>query len=275
MDAARDGNKNGSRLWYRQPARGWVEALPVGNGRLGAMVFGGVAEERLSLNEDTLWSGAPKDWNNPLAVELLIEARAAIRAEEYDTADSLCRKMQGPFTQSYLPLGDLRLHFALAGEAENYHRELDLDNAVAATRFSIGGATFTREVLSSAPDQAVLVHLACDQPGMISLEVTLDSPLHFSVNTVGNDGLEMLGKCPSHVDPSYLRSDNPVCYDDPPGEGMEFAVALRAVVQGGQVEAQDGKLIISGADEALLVLTAATSYNGFDRSPGLDGADAR
>ena len=85
----------------------------------------------------------------------------------------------------------------------------------------------------------------------------------------------MRGKCPSHVDPSYLRSENPVRYDEPPGEGMEFAVILRAVVQGGQVEARDGKLVISRADEALLVLTAATSYNGFDRSPGLDGADAR
>ncbi len=275
MDVAREVNKNGSMLWYRQPARGWVEALPVGNGRLGAMVFGGVVEERLSLNEDTLWSGAPKDWNNPLAVELLVEARAAIRDGEYGTADSFCRKMQGPFAQSYLPLGDLRLHFALEGEAENYHRELDLDNAVATTRFSIGEATFTREVLSSAPDQAILVHLACDQPGMIGLEITLDSPLHYSVFHVGNDGLEMRGKCPSHVDPSYLRSENPVRYDDPPGEGMEFAVDLRAVVQGGQVEARNGKLVISRADEALLVLTAATSYNGFDRSPGLDGADAR
>jgi alpha-L-fucosidase 2 len=273
-----DGNnqnihENRLKLWYRQPARGWVEALPVGNGRLGAMVFGGVIDERLALNEDTLWSGGPKEWNNPRARELLPEVRRLIFAGEYAPADRMCQQMQGPFNQSYLPLGDLRLHFDGAGEVSEYTRELDLDSAVAATRFRLDEVTFTREVIASAPDQVIAVHLAASQAGMISLSASLDSPLHFSVSAEGKDGLMMRGKCPSHIDPSYLRSEDAVRYTDTGGEGMEFAAVLRAVARGGVVEARDGRLVISGADEVLLFLTAATSYNGFDRSPGLDGVD--
>src|SRR4051794_31030015 len=93
-------------LWYQQPAQQWVEALPVGNGRLGAMVFGGVATERLQLNEDTLWSGGPTDWNNPQAKDVLPEVRRLIFAGKYVETDALCRKMQGPYNQSYEPLGD-------------------------------------------------------------------------------------------------------------------------------------------------------------------------
>src|ERR671917_727328 len=98
-------------LWYTRPAEQWVEALPIGNGRLGAMVFGGVGSERLQLNEDTLWSGGPRDWDNPHARDVLPEVRRLIAAGDYAGADSLCRQMQGLYNQSYQPLGDLRLRF--------------------------------------------------------------------------------------------------------------------------------------------------------------------
>ncbi|MBE0697344.1 MAG: glycoside hydrolase family 95 protein, partial [Anaerolineaceae bacterium] len=252
---------------------GWLEALPVGNGRLGAMVFGGVFDEHLQLNEDTLWSGGPREWNNPRARDLLPEVRRLIFAGEYAAADKLCYQMQGPFNQSYLPMGDLRLHFDGAGEAADYRRELDLDSAVASSRFSLDGVNFTREVFASAPDQAIFIRLAADQPGKLTLAASLDSPLHFSVSRFAADALLMRGKCPSHVDPSYLRTENPVQYADPDGEGMEFAVILRAALQGGLLEIHDSTLFIAGADEVVFTLTAATSYNGFDRSPGLDGID--
>jgi alpha-L-fucosidase 2 len=273
QNQGKDSGDNRLKLWYRQPARAWLEALPVGNGRLGAMVFGGVFDERLQFNEDTLWSGGPKDWNNPRGRDLLPEVRRLIFAGEYAAADNLLHQMQGPFNQSYLPMGDLRLHFAGAGEAAAYTRELDIDSALATTRFTLDGVTYTREVFASAPDQAIFIHLSADQPGKITLAASLDSQLHYSVSGLTQDALLMRGKCPSNVDPSYLRAEDPVQYADPEGEGMEFAVILRAAPRGGLVEIRDGTLFVAGSDEVLLTLTTATSYNGFDRSPGMDGID--
>ncbi|MEP6984453.1 MAG: glycoside hydrolase family 95 protein, partial [Chloroflexota bacterium] len=124
-------------LWYRQPAYKGVEALPIGNGRLGAMVFGGVQRERIQLNEDTLWSGGPKDWNNPQAKAVLPEVRRAIAVGDYAKADELCRQMQGPYNQSYQPLGDLHLDFLASEEYGDYYRDLSLDEAIATTRYAM------------------------------------------------------------------------------------------------------------------------------------------
>src|SRR4051812_19474202 len=117
-------------LWYRRPASQWVEALPVGNGRLGAMVFGGIERERLQLNEDTLWSGGPRDWNNPKAPQVLAEVRKLIAEEKYAEADRAARGMQGPYTQSFEPLGNLVLAFEHGDSARGgYRRQLDLRSA--------------------------------------------------------------------------------------------------------------------------------------------------
>src|SRR4051794_23197970 len=117
---------NDQILWYEQPANEWVEALPVGNGRLGAMVFGGLQNEHLQLNEDTLWTGGPHDWNNPRALEVLPEVRRLIAAGNYLAADKLSREMQGPVLAAYQPLGDLYLHFGAVGMPSDYRRALDL-----------------------------------------------------------------------------------------------------------------------------------------------------
>lgn len=260
-------------LWYRQPARSWVEALPVGNGRLGAMVFGGLLEERIQFNEDTLWSGGPRDWNNPRARDLLPEARRLIFTGQYDQADRLCQQMQGPYNQSYLPMGDLRLAFAEMEPAEGYRRTLDLDTAVVTTTYRVQGVSYTREVFASAPAQVVVVHLRADWPGKIAFSARLSSPLRYSVRDDGLRGLEMTGQAPRHVAPSYLKSENPVIYDEPGGEGMRFAACLQVEVEGGQVTFEDNALVVSGADQATLYLSAATSFAGFDRSPGLQGTD--
>jgi alpha-L-fucosidase 2 len=273
MDMQETGKGTVPRLWYRQPAQAWTEALPVGNGRLGGMVFGGIAEERIQLNEDTLWSGGPKDWNNPRARVLLPEVRRLIFSGDYTAADELCKQMQGPYNQSYLPLGDLRLHFSLEGEVEDYHRELDLDSAVAKTVFTCQGARYTREVFASAPGQAILLRLNCSQPGKISFTAWMDSQLHYSVSALEDGGLALRGKAPSHVSPSYLQVENPVIYDQPEGEGMTFTAMLRAVVRGGSVLTREGEFTVRGADEVMLYITAATSYNGSDRSPWRDGVD--
>jgi alpha-L-fucosidase 2 len=194
-------------LRYDQPARKWVEALPVGNGRLGAMVFGGVPSERLQLNEATLWSGGPRDTNNPRARDLLPKVRAAVFAGRYQEAEELCKQMQGPYTESYQPLGDLRLDFgSSAAGAADYARSLDFDRAVATARYRVGEATITREVFASLPDQVLVIRLSADRPGAVSCLVSLDSPLqHESLGATGSS-LILRGRAPSHVDPNYIRN---------------------------------------------------------------------
>src|SRR6202021_1630804 len=121
----------GAILWYRQPAEKWTDALPIGNGRLGAMVFGSVESERLQLNEDTLWSGGPREWNNPGAKQHLAEVRRLVlEQQDYGGGDHECRQMQGPYNESYLPLANLHIKIEHAGPAQDYRRELDLGTAI-------------------------------------------------------------------------------------------------------------------------------------------------
>ena len=128
---AAEGGQSPLLLWYSNPANAWVEALPIGNGSLGAMVFGGVGRERLQLNDDTLWSGRPRNWDNPKAKDVLPEIRKAIFAGQYVEADALAKKMMGPYTESYQPLGDLTLTFEHGDVGRAYRRELDLRTGVA------------------------------------------------------------------------------------------------------------------------------------------------
>ncbi len=261
------------RLWYDHPARRWVEALPIGNGRLGAMVFGGVGKERLQLNEDSLWAGAPRDWNNPGAKEYLPEVRKLVFEGKYKEADRVSRQMQGPFTQSYLPMADLYLEFAHGDLAGDYYRELDLNRAIALTRFQIAGVEYTREIFSSFPDQVIAVRISASRPGKVSFIATLDSPLRFKVSAQG-DTLILSGKAPLHADPIYHTARNPVVYaKDDSGEGMNFQCRVRVIAQGGKIFAEPSGLRIKNADSALVLISAATSFNGFDKSPGLAGKD--
>jgi alpha-L-fucosidase 2 len=256
-------------LWYTTPARQWIEALPVGNGRLGAMVFGGVQHERIQLNEDTLWSGGPKDWNNPHAQEVLPEVRRAVLDGDYVKADELSKQMQGPFNQSYMPLGDLHLTFSDSEEYVDYYRDLSLDTALAATRYTANGALFSREIFASYPDQVIVIRLTCREPGRHSFVAQLSSVLHYTNDHEG-DMLILRGKCPAHVEPSYRGNmPNTVVYDD--REGMTFEVHLRALADGGTMSVDKDEIRVSDANAVTLIISAATSYNGFDKSPGREG----
>lgn len=265
-------------LWYRQPAHQWLEALPLGNGRIGAMVYGGVPDERIALNETTLWSGGPKDWNNPGALKALPEIRKLIFAGKYAEAHELGKKMMGPYTQSYLPMGELVLSFdGMDGskpvEVRDYRRLLDLDRGVAEVQYRIGDVTFTREAFVSHPDQVLVVRLTASRPGALAFTARLGSRLRH--RTRASDGTLVLeGKAPAHVDPNYYNRRNPVVYtpEGQPGEGMTFQCRL-AVEADGKAAATDGGVHVEGATSAVLRLAAATSFNGFDRSPGREGVD--
>jgi alpha-L-fucosidase 2 len=151
-------------LFYREPAKIWTEALPVGNGRIGGMVFGGVAEERIGLNEATLWSGGPVPESvNPEAASYLPALRKAAMEEDYPEADRLARKMQGVWSESYLPLGDLLIRQELGGHVvSGYRRELNIRDAVARTFYTANGVEYMREVFASAPDQVLVVKWTCN-----------------------------------------------------------------------------------------------------------------
>jgi alpha-L-fucosidase 2 len=264
------------KLWYKKAARNWNEALPIGNGRIGAMIFGGAKEELIQLNEATLWSGGPVNTNpNPSAAQYLPEIRKALFNDEYEKAEELTKKMQGLFTESYEPLGDLRLNYTLNGEVTDYYRDLDISSAIATTRFKVNGIEFTREQFVSAPDQVMIIRLTSSQKGALNFTVGTSSQLYFKNKTISDSEVAMKGQAPSHTDPSYLQTmEQAVVYNDPADcRGMRFELRVRAKNTDGKVTSTKSGLQISDATEVILFLSAATSYNGFDKCPVSEGKD--
>ena len=259
-------------LWYRRPAARWTEASVLGNGRLGGMVWGGVKQEKIDLNEDTLWSGEPYDNLNTNGLKALPEIRALLLVGKNAEAQGLVeRKMNGKYNQSYMPLGELKIDFPFTGDVSEYRRELDLAQAVARVQFQQGGVRFTREMFVSQPAQAIVVRLTSDQPGKVSFSASIDSQLRHTT-TADKSFLRLTGRCPIHVDPSYQGSA--VVYDDAPdGKGMRFETRLAAVNEGGRVTITNGAVVAEGCDSVTLLLVAATSYNGPHKSPSMEGKD--
>jgi len=234
------------RLWYDKPAGKWEEALPIGNGRLGAMVFGGTAEERLQFNDDTLWTGKPHEYHHEGAAQHLPTIRRLLAEGKPREAEALAMKefMSVPLRQkAYQPFGDLRLAFPGHQTAADYRRELDLDSAVATVRYRLDDATYERQAFSSHPDQAIVVRVAADKPGRVSFTAKLDSP-HKSARTRAIGGqLALAGQ----VQP----------------DGLRFEARLRVLAEGGRVAVTDGAVTVENADSALLLLVVATSFKSF------------
>ncbi len=260
-------------LHYDKPASEWTEALPVGNGRLGAMVFGNTSEELIQLNEATLWSGGPVAKKvNPKAYEFLAPARKALNDGDYQKASDLVKNMQGYYTESYLPLADLHLSQTLPAKVTNYMRELNIRDGVTTTRFTVNNVTYSREVFASAPSQVIVVRISADKPNQISLTANTQSPLTYS-NSVSNNSLFLRGKAPTHVDPSYFNANrDPIVYDEKDScKGMRFELAVKPMIKDGQASIADNKITIKDSSEVILLLSAATSFNGFDKCPNSQG----
>lgn len=269
--------QNDLKLWYNKPADVWTEALPVGNGRIGAMVFGKVYEELIQLNESTLWSGGPVKRNvNPQAVSYLPQIRnALLNEEDYAKANELTKKMQGLFSESYMPLGNLMInqHFQ-SKNVSGYYRDLNIEDAIATTRFIVDGIQFTREIFISAPDQVMVVRLRSGKAGALNFDAVINSQLHY-VNAVGDNELQLKGKAPAHVDPNYHDvNKEPVIYKDILGcNGMRFQLRMKALSKNGNIKIDTSGIHVRSATEVLLFLSAATSFNGFDKCPDNDGKD--
>ncbi|MDF7811261.1 glycoside hydrolase family 95 protein [Hymenobacter sp. YC55] len=264
------------KLWYKEPASTWTEALPVGNGRLGAMVFGRPGEELIQLNESSLWSGGPANLNpNPTAASYLPQIREALFNEDYKKAEDLCRKMQGLYTEAYMPLGDLLIKQDFTGTPTNYYRDLNISEATASTQFTVGDTRYSREILSSAPDQVIVVQFKSSKKGGLTFDATTKSQLQYTVAPSGSDELVMRGKAPSHADPNYVRYNaEPVVYEAAGScRGMRFELRLKARNTDGRVTTDATGLHVRNATEVVLYLSAATSFNGFDKCPDQDGKD--
>jgi alpha-L-fucosidase 2 len=237
----------GTVLWYSQPAAKWSDALPIGNGRMGAMVFGGRVDERIQFNEDTLWTGKPHDYVRAGAGEALAELRQLIADEKTNEATLLVRKkfLSDPVRQkAYQPFGDLRLHFAGHENAINYRRELDLATALAAVSYRVDDVTYRREAFASYPDRVIVLRLTADRPRKISFTLKLDSP-HANART------------------QMLAADTLALTGQVAGDGLRFESRVRVVATGGRVTNEQGEISVNGADAVTLLLTAATSFKNF------------
>ena len=250
--AADDGNV--LKLWYRQPAVRWVEALPVGNGRLAAMVFGDVRREHLQLNEDTVWTGEKRDRSNPEAQKAVPEIRRLLFEGHPAEAQALADRAMISIPRElpvYQPLGDLWLEFGAEAEPGSYRRELDLDAGIASVGYTAGGVRYVREVFASAPAHCIIVRLSADKPASISFRAALSRAADATVEAA----------------PGRLILAGQALPKNAPGErrtGVRFRAEVKAVASGGSMEAAGDHLDITAADSVTLIIAAATDYREKD-----------
>lgn len=261
------------KLMYDKPASVWEEALPVGNGRIGGMVYGTFPNECISLNEDTLWSGFPRDTANYDALRHLAKARELIFTGQYKQAEQLMdQKMLGRRTESYQPLGDLHIeHLAVGNEQPiNYQRELDLDTGIASVSYKLGETFVHRKIWVSAPDQVMVADFRSEGTAALNLAVQLKSPLKHWFPEGNAGGLSMAGQAPSHVADNYL-GDHPqsVLYEE--GKGLTFDVQVK-VLTDGSVSYEGERLLVKEARYVTLLLAAGTDFAGYNVIPGPEAA---
>jgi len=254
---------NSLKLWYNKPAKVWEEALPVGNGRLGAMVFGDPVNERIQINEESIWAGSKINNNNPAALKNLAELRKSIFENRYKQAVQIADKYilgTPPRIRSYQPFGDLIINYKWAGNPLNYRRELDLNTGIATTSFTADGKNYQQEVFVSSPDNVIVIHIRSTDKGFINASFTMQRERDAVIKTAGSGTLILTGQ--------IVDMDDPLA--GPGGEHMKFAGELRLTTVDGRIESKDNVIFVSGADEILVRLTAATDYNrdklDFDRS---------
>lgn len=255
-------------LWFRTPAADWFGALPVGNGHLGAKVFGRVADERIALNLDDVWSGdGPRTLEVTDGPQVLADVRRLL-LEEGDqlAATERTRALQGPLVESYQPLGDLLI--TSGDTAENYRRSLDLRTGIVSVDYTSAGVRYHRETYISTPDQVMVWTLTADAPGAVDVRVALSSEHPVEASVVDGTTVAVAGRAPSDLTIEYRTSPDPIQYRE--GHGIGFGVVLRAFATGGIVQTSGAGITVEGADSLTLVLSAASTFAGWSVKPGAD-----
>jgi alpha-L-fucosidase 2 len=260
------------KLWYKQPADDWVKALPIGNGRIGAVVFGGAGKELIQLNEDTLWSGYPTQWYNHEAASYLNQVRdKMLHGKTLEAQRLVEEKMLGQWSQSYLPLGDLHIHFENREKPKGYVRALDLETAVITDQYELQSGRFKREAFVSSVDDVLVYKITTENP--INFTITLDSLIRHQTSTNG-ESLMLSGVAPSNVAPHYLNVEEPVIYSDEPEKmGMRFCALVKVKAMDGQVTFTQNCIEVKNTKAATLYVSMATSFNGRDLHPYTEGKD--
>lgn len=257
-------------LSYQQAANEWTEALPLGNGRIGAMHFGGVETERFQLNEDTLWSGPPKRDKQYDDRVLLQKVRRLIDEQNYEEAISETKNMFGPYTQAYMPLGNLLIHYLHGDVAQKYERRLDINQAISSVKYTVGKVDYTREAFISHPHQVLAIRLTSSVGKKLNVNISLDSLLKYRTGNAEKEAI-LQGVCPEICAPTYFHNnEQPIIYGEfGETQAIHFEGRL-GIVADGEVESENGVLSIQHASKATLYLSIATSFNGFDQLPGRD-----
>lgn len=244
-------NDSQLKLWYTQPAKQWVEALPVGNGRLGAMVFGDPSRETIQLNENTVWAGQPNRNDNPNAKAVLYEVRKLIFEGRYKEAQDLVNQNFISKTSQGMPyqtVGNLNLQFPGHESYTNYYRELDIENAITSSRYSINGINYSTKVFSSFPDQIIIAQIKADKPGAVTFSATMDRPSKVNVSTRGNDELILSG----------ITSDHETVKG-----AVKFEAIAKIVTDGGSVSASDTMLTVSNANVATIYISMGSNFKNY------------
>lgn len=257
-------------LWYNKPASFFEETLVLGNGKMGASVFGGVGSDKIFLNDATLWSGEPVNAHmNPEAHKHLPAIREALKNENYKLADELNKNLQGSFSQSYAPLGTMFIDLNHKGKEQNYYRELDISKAVSKVTYEADGVKYTREYFISHPDKVMVIKITSSKKGALSFSVKFNSQLKYKVNA-SSSLLSANGYAPLKAEPSY-RGDMPNAVVFDPAKGTRFTALIKVKSTDGKISASDSILHVNGATEAELMVSVATSFNGFDKNPATEG----
>ena len=284
-------------LWYNKPAQNWNEALPVGNGFMGAMIYGGVQQEHFQINENTLYSGEPSNVYKNVDIKPTYEnvVKLLRNKQNLEAEQEMKKSWLGRLHHNYQPFGDLKMNFEGTGEIKQYKRALDIANSIASVTYSQNGVTYTREVFASNPDKAIIIKLTASKPGALNFTASFTS-LHPTTHQskVNNKTIKLFGQAPGYVERRTLKeiedmgdqfkhpelfdslgkakTDKRVLYgDEIGGLGMYFESQLQASTTSGVITATDSGLRVKGAREVILVLVASTSYNGFDKSPSKNG----
>ena len=244
-----------NKLWYNKPAERWVEALPVGNGRLGAMVYGNPHKETIQLNENTIWAGQPNRNDNPNALETLPEVRRLIfEGKNKEAQDIINEKFISKTSQGmpYQTAGNLKLTFPEHEEYSDYYRELDIEKAIATTTYIVDDVKYKMQVFSSFPEQVIMIQISADHPGSLNFSATLDRPSEYDLNTTNNE-LILSGITSSH-------------------EGVKgavkFEVRSRILTDGGSMSAGDSSLVITDANEATIFVSIASNFKKYNDISG-------
>lgn len=257
-------------LWYNHPADYFEESLVLGNGKMGACVFGGINSDKIFLNDATLWSGEPVNPNmNPEAYKNLPSIRDALKNEDYKLADSLNHRLQGKFSESYSPLGTLYLNFKHKGETNKYYRELNIADADSRVEYEINGVKFTREYFISHPDKVMIIKLNSSKKGDLNFDLKFESLLKHKVY-ITNKSLTAKGFAPMKAKPDYLgETTDAVVYDE--NKGTHFSTFIKIKSSDGSINTTDSTLSLSNGTEAVIFVSVATSFNGYDKNPVTNG----